>query len=98
MPMATGAVLAEVNYDQKECLYGALSDISNFFYWLVTPEWLREFCCLPAIHGRYLREQKLTAFTHLWDEAEVFPQLRVVPMGWTWAAYYAHKAHMYQLK
>eukprot|EP00971_Amphidinium_carterae_P074884 1479868-Amphidinium_carterae.1 len=40
MPMATGAVLAEVSYDKEDQLWGALSDIPNFFYWLVTPEWL----------------------------------------------------------
>ncbi|CAK0906896.1 unnamed protein product, partial [Prorocentrum cordatum] len=34
---------------QGQVLYGALSDVSNFFYWLVLPHWLRKYFGLPTV-------------------------------------------------
>ena len=37
MRMAAGSVFADMELPEGETLFGALSDMSNFFYWLKLP-------------------------------------------------------------
>ena len=69
-----------------ECTGGAWSvgqgDIRNAFYLCRTPGWLQEYFCLPSILAGDLGADVCRA-AGLSTKAVVFPQVCVLPMGWT---------------
>lgn len=67
------------------------------------PSYLRSYFCLPEIrpsplaklasqHGLVVPE--LQGWT---DESSVFPQMKVIPMGWSWAMYFAQRIRQHQV-
>ena len=98
MRMATGAALSGMQLPAGKSLYGATSDISDFFYWLVLPEMLRRFFALPAVRTAVLeRRGALSPEQRTAGRASIRPRMRVCPMGWSWAFWFAQRAHLHMV-
>eukprot|EP00959_Pyramimonas_sp_CCMP1952_P180561 3775347-Pyramimonas_sp.AAC.1 len=99
MRIATGAVLSRLQVPQGQVLYGALPDVSNFFYCLVLPHWLRKYFGLPTVSTANViawgalpgRESSRAGLP-----GRVYPVMRVCPQGWSWAFWFAKRAHSHQ--
>ena len=75
-------------------LYIALEDVKDFFYRLLMPIALRQYFGLPPLDASLLRR----AFgdhvpPELVNMKTVFPCLRVLPLGFSWALYLAQEVH-----
>ena len=88
---------SSIEVPSGQCLYSASADVVSCFYQCGIPVDLSEYFCLDAISGA---EALLIGFTHnldgtpiLGSEAELFPALLVLPMGWGWAFWFVQRAH-----
>ena len=98
LAMGSGASWAQLSVPKGSSLYVAQSDIKDYFYSLQLPEELRPLFSLPAVPAETLHRWQVPRSSWNGDEQGgwVFPMLRVVPMGWSWAMYVAHRAHQHQ--
>ena len=75
-------------------MYTAQSDVKDYFYSIGLPEGLRGYFCMPPIP---LDEAKRFSRQSFSDDVEnVYPSMRVVPMGWSWAMWVAQRIHQHQ--
>lgn len=79
-------------------IYFAQEDVKDFFYRLKIEKGLGEFFSLPKIDPvilkeslGYMPEEVSGILDH--EDAPVFPHLRVLPMGFSWAFHLAHECH-----
>ncbi|CAE7710367.1 ANK1 [Symbiodinium sp. CCMP2592] len=98
MMLAAGSSWAQVEIPEGQHLHIAQSDITDYFYSLRMPEELQGFFCLPAIPVEALDAWNVDAShrPHSGREGMIFPCFRVVPMGWSWAMYWAQRVHQIQ--
>ena len=98
-PLALGAGTswAQVNIPQGSELFLAQSDIKDYFYSLELPPTLQPLFCLPALPIDFVQDWGFAELRqHTGDlEGLIFPMLRVVPMGWSWAMWLAQRAHQH---
>ena len=79
-------------------LFFAQEDVKDFFYRLRIPQALGEYFCLPLVDPILLKEQ-IGYIPHemqnIIDQstAPIYPYLRVLPMGFSWAFHLAHESH-----
>lgn len=77
----------------------AQEDVKDFFYRLGIPLELGRFFCFPCIDPHALQTEigympeDLRALVHR-DGRGVFPCMKVLPMGFSWAFHLAHQAHV----
>lgn len=101
--MAAGYTFGQLFVEGDQKVYTAQSDIKDYFYSIGLPEYLHSFFSLPPIRPSTLRGlamQQGTSIVELrgWGDDElVYPQMKVVPMGWSWAMYFAQRIHQHQV-
>ena len=101
--MAAGYTFGQLCVDGGEKVYTAQSDIKDYFYSIGLPEYLYNFFCLPAIRPSLLRRLAqqhglvIDELQGLGDEEPIYPQMKVVPMGWSWAMYFAQRIRQHQV-
>ena len=97
---ATGASWANLQVPHEERLYIAQCDIADYFYHLGLPEELWCFFCLPPLpvadFAALFAEAEWTGRPRGLRDTEVWPCLKVVPMGWNWAMWFANRVHSHQ--
>ena len=98
--LAAGYSWSRLHIPEGETLFTAQSDIRDYFYSLSLPAELRELFCLPPIPHALLLEWQVPfelgggcASSGGW----VWPCMRVVPMGWSWAMWIAQRVHTEQV-
>ena len=75
-----------------ERLHTASSDLKDFFYTFILPEWLRKWFrmrAVPLSEIDHTRARELEAEGHTWATTE----MTCPPMGWSWAMFFAQQAH-----
>ena len=88
----SGAGFCEVYADAGARLHFAEVDVQNAFYAHEIPPWLSELFSLDAVRAGELGITEVGG-TAVDANRRVYPQLRVVPMGWTWALTLVQAAH-----
>ena len=96
--LAAGSSWSQLEIPLGEDLFIAQSDIKDYFYSLRLPHELQPFFCLPAIpvqaiHAWGVENKDWTGAS---VEGLVFPAFRVIPMGWSWAMWWAQRVHQVQ--
>ena len=68
-------------------LYVAQGDIKDYFYACGIDPQLSEYFCLPPIDQEEMTSLALSlpGMTACGASPRIFPQLAVMPMGWSWA-------------
>eukprot|EP00959_Pyramimonas_sp_CCMP1952_P460279 9479602-Pyramimonas_sp.AAC.1 len=94
--MASGSAFAGLEIPpemQEQGMWGAGSDIADYFFWLAMPAEMRPYFALPPVPGPLLLEWGVPAHLGgaLRGMMQVRPRLRSVPMGWTWAMWLAQR-------
>ena len=90
--LGSGAALAQLECEAGETLYFATSDLNDAFYVMGIPDWLSAWFSLPSLSVAEAREVGL--LVGAWGGgARVYPQLTVLPMGWSWGGDFCQKAH-----
>lgn len=85
--------------EKGEEMFIAQEDVKDFFYRLGISKSLGEYFCFPAIDPVLLRDelgevpQEVQRLAHE-AVAPIFPHMRVLPMGFSWAFHLAHQAHV----
>ena len=95
LAMAAGSTWSSVALPEGQVLYTAQSDIRDYFYSLELPESLCHLFCLPAIPHHLLQVWGLppSAIPSADSRGWVFPHLKAIPMGWSWAMWIAQRCH-----
>ena len=108
MRMAAGSSFADMEVPADATLFGALSDLSNFCYWLGLPDQLCRFFCLakPVALQRLVDWGVPDSICRGCDSAArasgaapvwVHPRLLVCPSGWNWAFWLGQRAHSHMV-
>lgn len=94
--MSAGYSFAQLELEPEDTMYVAQSDIQDYFYSIGLPDFLHPFFALPPIRPEWLAEQiqELQGWDH---RVACYPQLVVIPMGWSWAMYFAQRIHQHQV-
>ena len=92
--LATGAALSEIATDDGSEWFVASLDIANAFYSLELPSQLRAYFCLPGLRAGDINIT-LVEGEPVDKSIIIYPQLAVVPMGWTHALAACQKIHEY---
>jgi len=87
MRIATGASVQHIPVASGKEVQAASLDISNFFDWMVTPEWIRQWFGLPPVPISFAASvtqllPDLVEFARVHGLTMISPRLRVVAMGW----------------
>ena len=90
--LAIGSALAEIATDDGSEWYVASLDIANAFYSLALPPELCKYFCLPSRTAGALGVSEV-AGQPVSSSTRVYPQLAVVPMGWTHALAICQRIH-----
>ena len=87
MLLGTAGDWANVILPEGSCLFAAQGDIKDYFYACGISSELSEYFSLPPVSGARLRGLGVFRVSGLpvGPEELVFPQLAVMPMGWSWA-------------
>ena len=90
---------AHLTLPPEDVLYAASGDIKDYFYACGIPVGLSEFFSLPPVKGSVFKGWGLELEGGApADDEDVFPQLAVMPMGWSWAFFFAQEAHTALIK
>ena len=87
----SGASFSLLDVSPSTCVYAGGLDVKDAFYRMELPENLSPFFSLDAVTAgemgwsHYNGEKVASDF-------KIFPQLKVVPMGWSWAVYLCQSA------
>lgn len=94
--MAAGYSFGQLEVGGEQEVFVAQSDIKDYFYSIGLPSYLYPFFCLPPIRPQLLQRRipELRGVEHF---DEVYPQMKVVPMGWSWAMFFAQRIHQHQV-
>ena len=101
LALSAGYSWSRLRVPKGKKLYIAQSDIRDYFYALEMPHNLRPLFCLPPVPKKLLREWDVPADRGgdlVGDNGWVWPMLRVIPMGWSWAMWLAQKVHEEQVR
>ena len=94
--MAAGYSFGQLTMEKNQTVYVAQSDIKDYFYSIGMPDFLSDYFCLPPIRPELLIDEIPELAD--WKGVEtVYPQMRVVPMGWSWAMFFAQRIHQHQV-
>ena len=66
-------------------------DIKNAFYMFKTPVWLHQYFCLPPVRARDVGVKAIDGKAVAGHEI-IYPQVQVLPMGWSWATYFCQSS------
>ncbi|CAK0801212.1 unnamed protein product, partial [Prorocentrum cordatum] len=88
----SAAGFADLEVPKDTPLYYAGVDVQNAFYQHKLPAYLRSYFCLPKVTAGELGISRLDG-RRVPPWACLYPQLAVVPMGWSWALFFVQKAH-----
>ena len=88
----SGAGFTEVCADKGAELYFAGVDVKCAFYQHAIPSWLSELFCLDGIKAGELGISSVDG-QPVEPNRTIYPQLAVVPMGWSWALALVQAAH-----
>ncbi|CAK0879805.1 unnamed protein product, partial [Prorocentrum cordatum] len=88
----SAAGFADLEVPKDTPLYCAGVDVQNAFYQHKLPAYLRSYFCLPKVTAGELGISRLDG-RRVPPWACLYPQLAVVPMGWSWALFFVQKAH-----
>ena len=96
LALAAGSSWSQVSVPKGNKMYVAQSDIKDYFYSLELPPDLQSMFCLPPLPSSVVQDwsrslQGLPSSPSGW----VWPMLQVVPMGWSWAMYFAQRVHQH---
>ena len=91
--LAAGYSFGRLEIGEGQTLYTAQSDVKDYFYSIGLPEGLRGYFCLPSVSASQLGFD-IEGFSI--DDEHIYPALKVVPMGWSWAMWIAQRIHQYQ--
>ena len=91
--LAAGYSFGQLEVGSEQVMYTAQSDVKDYFYSIGLPKELRGFFCLPSVHVNQLG---LDPSTVQCSTQQVYPCMRVVPMGWSWAMWVAQRIHQHQ--
>ena len=96
LALAAGSSWSQVSIPKGSKMFVAQSDIKDYFYSLELPHALQPLFCLPPLPSSVVQEwsstlQGLPSSPSGW----VWPMLQVVPMGWSWAMYFAQRVHQH---
>ena len=91
--MAAGYSFGQLELSGNDIMYVAQSDIQDYFYSIGLPDNLHSYF---AIRPELLRDL-VPDLQGVADSVITFPQMRVVPMGWNWAMYFAQRIHQHQV-
>ena len=85
--LATGEAMSRIQASPEEPLYMASADLQNAFYTIEMPTGLRKFFGLRRIRAGQLGID-LVEGASVQPEQWIYPRVRVVPMGWSWAMWW----------
>ncbi|CAK0843554.1 unnamed protein product, partial [Prorocentrum cordatum] len=88
----SAAGFADLEVPKDAPLYFAGVDVQSAFYQHKLPAYLRSHFCMPKVTAGELGVSRLDG-RRVPPRACLYPQLAVVPMGWSWALFFAQKAH-----
>ncbi|CAK0876757.1 unnamed protein product [Prorocentrum cordatum] len=88
----SAAGFADLEVPKDAPLYCAGVDVQNAFYQHKLPAYLRSYFCLPKVTAGELGISRLDG-RRVPPWACLYPQLAVVPTGWSWALFFVQKAH-----
>ena len=91
--LAAGYTFSQLEVPCGETMYIAQSDVKDYFYSIGLPSGLRRFFCLPPVRGSQV-DFVIPGFEGF--DGDIYPRLKVVPMGWSWAMWIAQRIHQYQ--
>lgn len=93
--LGTAGEWAGLRIPESANLYVSSGDIKDYFYACGIGPKLSEYFSLPPLTAQEVRHLGLVGSIDASIAAEdrVFPQLAVMPMGWSWAFYLAQHAH-----
>ena len=93
--MPAGYSFSQIQIGEDQSLFTAQSDIRDYFYSIGMPECLRKYFCLPQVDLRSISpDHPMCAGAQ--NPVLMFPTMKVVPMGWSWAMYIAQRVHQCQ--
>ena len=92
--MAAGYSFGQLTIDDDQEMFVAQSDIKDYFYSIGLPSYLSAYFCLPAIRPGLL-SGRIPELRRWASDAVVYPQMKVVPMGWSWAMFFAQRIHQH---
>eukprot|EP00971_Amphidinium_carterae_P342539 6481883-Amphidinium_carterae.1 len=90
--LCTGSGLGGIELGEQEKLYCASVDVKNAFYNIALPEPLRDLFCLKPLRAEVLGITEIDNVP-VQRHQLIYPQLTVLPMGFSWALYYAQRVH-----
>ena len=91
--LAAGYTFSQLEVPSGETMYIAQSDVKDYFYSIGLPLGLRRFFCLPPVRGSQV-DFVIPGFEGF--DGDIYPRLKVVPMGWSWAMWIAQRIHQFQ--
>ena len=96
--MGSGATWSRVSLERSESFYIGQSDIQDCFYNMELETELGLFFSLPPVPSKLLEEWGVPVGRGgvLSVNGLVWPYMRRVPMGWSWAFWLVQNAHSYQ--
>jgi hypothetical protein len=93
--MPSGTSWASISIPDNSELFVSQSDVADYFYCIGIDDHLSSFFCLPSVHVDMLKKWKVG--NDVWDGRSVgdrvFPAMKVMPMGWSWAMWVAQRIH-----
>ena len=98
LAMSAGFSWSRLSMERSQTLYTAQSDIKDYFYSLRLPTFLQPFFALPPIPSQLMQQWGVDAKAGglgSYDDM-IYPQFGVVPMGWSWAMFFAQRVHQTQ--
>ena len=95
LALAAGSSWSQVVVPKDEILYCAQSDIKDYFYSLALPLKLRSLFCLPPVDFDLMQEWGVASHLRACNSVDgwIWPRLRVIPMGWSWAMWISQRVH-----
>ena len=77
-------------------MYYASADVQHAFYQHRLPKWLSPYFSLAPVRAGELGIRRLDG-AEVSSDVRLFPQLQVVPMGWSWGVHLIQEAHSHIL-
>jgi len=83
----------ELDVGDGEVMWVAQQDVKDYFYRLGISRNIGEWFALPEVDGRWMQEILGAQAPAILGTGTVYPYLRVLPMGFSWAFWFAQEAH-----
>lgn len=88
--LPTPDLLPKLVNSTHQIVYVAKSDLSDFFYRFMMPEWMRPYFALPPVAAVEVGQGSVA-------DGIIYPCLTVLAMGWSHSVYLAQHAHEHLL-